>query len=53
MMDLIILQNKTNHRQGGRVRIAIPNFDYVKFVESRTRPKEDFDNISGMNGNGV
>lgn len=53
MMDLIILQNKTNHRQGGRVRIAIPNFDYIKFVESRTRLREDFDDLGGMNGNGV
>jgi len=53
MMDLIILQNKTNHKQGGRVRIAIPNFDYVKFVEARTRPREDFDDLGGMNGNGA
>jgi len=53
MMDLIILQNKTNHKQGGRVRIAIPNFDYAKFVDSRTRPKEDFDDLGGMNGNGA
>lgn len=53
MMDLIILQNKTNHKQGGRVRIAVPNFDYVKFVESRMRPRDGFDDLSGMNGNGA
>lgn len=51
MMDLVILQNKTNHKQGGRVRIAVPNFDYMKFVESRMRPKEDFNDLGGMNGN--
>ncbi len=51
MADLIFLQNKTNHKRGGRERIAIPNFDYAKFVESRMHPKKDFDDIGGMNGN--
>ena len=33
LSDLISLQNKSTNKRGGRTRVAIPNFNYRKFLE--------------------
>lgn len=42
MMDLISLQNKSTHKRGGRVRIAVPNFDFRKLIDMVSIKKGGF-----------
>ncbi|HRZ85644.1 MAG TPA: orc1/cdc6 family replication initiation protein [Candidatus Paceibacterota bacterium] len=43
MLDLISLQNKSTNKRGGRLRIATPNFDFIKVLN-----KYYYDNQQSM-----